>query len=156
MICIPIALGSGVILVIHIRRRPTGYIPAAILGNRAFVIASGFTLLTSLLNFTLLFATPALAGNRGDRTSVDIAFGQILVMLIGGIVTFIFSMKITPVLRPAIVRGLLVASAATATKSAHAVDNLDPIFVPQAFGLFSLLALLGGTLGPLFFYQAPR
>jgi len=167
---------SVVLLVVHVRRRPEGYVPTAAIRSGRFLIATGLTFILSVEYFTLLFVIPRLASSRADWMKDAVAGGQLATMIVGAAATLWFT-SVAKRLPLASVRIVLVvagvvsaltalysssaivllagiglalfgATSANATQASEAMGAMSDRQRPTAIGLFTLTYLLGGAIGP--------
>lgn len=165
-----------ILLIVQIRRRPDGYVPGATITSGKFLTAAGLTLALSSGYFTLLFVIPQLLITRADWTRDGAATGQLIAMVGASLATLGFTaiasrfsraqvravlvaagvIAVTaaifasaPVLLLAgIFLALFAATSANATQVAAATAAVPEKEKPTAIGLFTLLYLLGGAIGP--------
>lgn len=71
-VAVAVALGATVALAGHVRRRPDGFVPRAVITNRAFVAlsAAAATVMSGFLGMS--FLGPLLLAEGAERTAVDI------------------------------------------------------------------------------------
>ncbi|WP_166435439.1 MFS transporter [Paracoccus versutus] len=167
---------SLVLLAIHIRRRPEGYVPVATIRSARFLTAAALTLALSVAYFTLLFVIPQLLTIRAEWSKDAAATGQLIAMVLASFATLGFT-SIASRFPLAGVRTLLIAAgfvailtalyasspllllagiffalfgatSANATQVAEAVAAVPEHQRPIAIGLFTLTYLLGGAIGP--------
>ncbi|MGO4250396.1 MFS transporter [Paenarthrobacter sp. RAF54_2] len=164
------------LLIVQIRRRPEGYVPATTITSGKFLAAAGLTLTLSTGYFTLLFVIPQLLITRAGWTKDGAATGQLIAMVCASLATLGFTaiaarfslarvrtvlvaagvIAVTaaifasaPVLLLAgIFLALFAATSANATQVAVATAAVPSKEKPTAIGLFTLLYLLGGAIGP--------
>jgi MFS family permease len=167
---------SSILLIIHVRRRPDGYVPVTTIRSGKFLTATGLTLALSAGYFTLLFVIPQLLIARADWTKDAAATGQLVAMVLASLATLGFTsiaarftrtkVRIvlvaagvvavlaaiyasTPVLLlVGIFLALFAATSANATQVTVATASVPEQQRPTAIGLFTLLYLLGGAIGP--------
>ncbi|HEY9372439.1 MFS transporter [Streptomyces sp.] len=167
---------AGVLLALHVRRRPTGFVPVALLRSRAFVRAALLACAVSTSYFTLLFTVPQLLRERTGWSTATIGTGQLVALLAGSafamalsaaaarlgrrralavVLTAAVLAPVTALLTPWAPLLLLVAtlavfatSAGQANLAVHAADGTDDAARPTAIGLFNLCYQLGGAFGP--------
>jgi MFS family permease len=171
-----VAAVTAIVLAWHIRRRPGGYVPATALRSPLFTSSIAITFGLSVSYFTLLYAVPRLIGDRADWPAGAVATGQLVAMVVGSAVTLAFAAlaarmgrgTVRAVLLTAgalaalaavfahgaavllIAIGLAVfsATAANGTQSLQAASAVPDHQRPTAIGLFTLVYLIGGALGP--------
>ncbi|GHD10657.1 hypothetical protein GCM10010313_32790 [Streptomyces violarus] len=167
---------SITLLLIHIRRRPDGYVPVTTIRSVRFQTAAGLTLALSAGYFTLLFVIPQLLIARADWTKDAAATGQLVAMVLASLATLGFTsiaarfsrtnVRIVLVaagvvavlaavfasapllLLAGIFLALFAATSANATQVIVATASVPEHQKPTAIGLFTLLYLLGGAIGP--------
>ncbi|MDS2171842.1 MFS transporter [Nesterenkonia sp. CL21] len=170
------ALAALLLLIWQVRRRPDGYVPAATITSGKFLTAAGLTLALSTGYFTLLFVIPQLLVARADWTKDGAASGQLIAMVCASAATLGFTavaarftrIQVRSVLVTAgaiavlaaifahapallligIFLALFAATSANATQVAAATSAVPDKERPTAIGLFTLLYLLGGAIGP--------
>ncbi|MFI6309727.1 MFS transporter [Nocardia fusca] len=169
-------VGSSLLLVVQIRRRPDGYVPVTVIRSGKFLTSTGLTLALSAGYFTLLFVIPQLLIARAGWTKDSAATGQLVAMVLGSLVTLGFTFvaarfsraqtRMTLVaaggiaviaatfagtavlLLAGIFLALFAATSANATQVAAATTAVPEREKPAAIGLFTLCYLLGGAIGP--------
>ncbi|MDX3186599.1 MFS transporter [[Kitasatospora] papulosa] len=167
---------SILLLVLHTRRRSDGYVPVATIRSGRFPSATGLTLALSAGYFTLLFVIPQLLIARAHWTKDAAATGQLVAMVLASLATLAFTsiaarlsrttvrvvlvaaggtavlaalFASAPVLLLAgIFLALFAATSANATQVIVATASVPEQHKPTAIGLFTLLYLLGGAIGP--------
>ncbi|MER8047428.1 MFS transporter [Streptomyces sp. NPDC094032] len=170
------SLLTGALLALHVRARPTGFVPAALLRTRAFVLSAALACAFATSYFTLLFTVPQLLRDRTGWTTATIGTGQLVALLVGSalsmalaaasarlgrprVLTLLLTVGVlaplTALLTPWAPLLLLVAtlavfttSAGQATLAVYATQGLPADQRPTAIGLFNLCYQLGGAFGP--------
>ncbi|MFD9405418.1 MFS transporter [Streptomyces sp. NPDC059989] len=174
------ALGSAVVaavaLALHVRRRPDGFVPLALLRKPVFLGSALLALVLSGSYFTLLFAVPRLLSDRAGWDRGAAGAGQLVALLTGSALSWLLAAASTRMSRTAVrtvltgIGALAVATAAfagwgplllTATLGAvfaatgsnavlsmHAASAAPEAQRPTAIGLFALCYQLGGAFGP--------
>ncbi|GAB2582325.1 hypothetical protein GCM10027168_13890 [Streptomyces capparidis] len=170
------ALASGALLAAHIRRRPDGFVPSALLRTSAFRVCALLALALSTSYFTILFAVPRLIGDRAQWSQQAIGAGQLATLLIGSALSWPLAAAssrlgrgrtravllstgalavLTAVFAPwgALLLAAAGAAAFTATGanailSMQAADAAPAEQRATAIGLFALSYQLGGAFGP--------
>ncbi|QES41542.1 MFS transporter [Streptomyces venezuelae] len=170
------ALVSAVLLALHVRARPTGFVPAALLRSRVFVLSAALACTLATSYFALLFTVPQLLRDRTGWSSSTIGTYQLVALLVGSalsmalaaaaarmtrprvltvLLTFGAAAPLTAVFTPWAPLLLLVAtlavfttSAGQATLAVYATAATPTAQRPTAIGLFSLCYQLGGAFGP--------
>ncbi|MFJ6069785.1 MFS transporter [Streptomyces sp. NPDC093065] len=170
------ALFASTALTLHVRRRPEGFLPVAVLRTPVFRTATLLTLALSTSYFTLLFAVPRLIGQRAGWADGPVATGLLFALLCGSVLSLFFAalsrrlgrtrtravLLTVGVLAPVtaafagsgalllMVAGAAVfcATGANGTQSMDAASAVPQSHRPTAIGLFTLCYQLGGALGP--------
>lgn len=159
---------AAALLVPHIRRRPEGFVPSALLRSRAFLGAAALTFALSTSYFALLYAVPRLLAARTDWAAGAIGTGQMLALMAGSGVSFVLAARfvsplvlaalgaIAPLLLfapPALAFaaatiGVAASSGGQAVLGVRAMRAAPELQRPVAIGLFNLAFQLGGAFGP--------
>ncbi|MER6775989.1 MULTISPECIES: MFS transporter [unclassified Streptomyces] len=170
------ALVAAVLLALHIRRRPEGFVPATLLRTPVFLTSGLLALVLSGSYFTLLFAVPRLLGDRAGWDTGSAAAGQLVALLVGSALSWLLAATSARMGRPAVlavligvgalaasaaafsdwgplllaatVGGVFAATGANACLSMHAAAGAPEHQRPTAIGLFALCYQLGGAFGP--------
>lgn len=171
------ALVAAALLALHVRRRPEGFVPAALLRRPVFVVSALLALALSASYFTLLFSVPRLLADRAGWDTASAGTSQLVALLAGSALSWLLAAASArmsraavrtvlvslgvlaalagifatsgPLLLAATAAGVFTASAANAVLSTHAVAAAsDPAQRPAAIGLFTLCYQLGGAFGP--------
>ncbi|MET8688055.1 MFS transporter [Streptomyces sp. NPDC004732] len=170
------AVVSAVLLALHIRSRPTGFVPAALLRSRAFVLSAALACTLATSYFALLFTVPQLLRDRTDWSSATIGTGQLVALLAGSALSMALAAAAARMTRPRVLTILLAfgaaapltaaltpwapllllvaalavftTSAGQATLAVYATAATPAAQRPTAIGLFSLCYQLGGAFGP--------
>ncbi len=170
------AVGSAVLLVVHVRRRPGGLVPAAVVRSAGFVGAAVTALAVSTSYFTLLFALPRLIADRADWSRGAIGIGQLTALLAGAALSWglaaasvrmsrraVYGVLLTlgalapltavfassaPLLLAAAAVAVFAATGSNAVLSVYAGQQAPAAQRPSAIGLFVLSYQLGGAFGP--------
>ncbi|MCX5206434.1 MFS transporter [Streptomyces sp. NBC_00237] len=163
-------------LVLHVRRRPDGFAPAAVLRSRAFIGSALPAFVFSTSYFILLFALPELVRRRTDWSAAAIGTGQLVALLTGSVLSWLLAAAaprighrkvltvlvglgaaapLTAAFAPWGVALLLAAAAAVfvatgsnAVLSVRTAQHASEAQRPSAISLFVLCYQLGGALGP--------
>ncbi|MET9295108.1 MFS transporter [Streptomyces sp. NPDC003077] len=170
------ALVAAVLLAVHVRRRPEGFVPSRLLRTPTFLASALLALALSTSYFTLLFAVPRLLADRTGWSTTTIGTGQLVALVTGSALSWVLAAASARMGRTA-VRALLVtvgvlaaltatfatwgplllaamgaavftATGANATLSVHAATSSPDRQRPTAIGLFTLCYQLGGAFGP--------
>ncbi|WP_244202009.1 MFS transporter [Streptomyces diastatochromogenes] len=171
-----VAAVAAVLLALHIRRRPDGYVPAVALRSRLLRGSVLVAFVLSVSYFTLLFAIPQLIADRAGWSTGSVAAGQMIAMIAGSVFTLVFA-AVSARLGQTNVRAVLLtvgavaaaaavfahsaivllvaiglavfsATGANATQSMAAASAVPDRQRPTSIGLFQLGYLMGGALGP--------
>ncbi len=175
-----VALGSAVVaaalLALHVRRRPDGFVPAALVRSPLFVGSALLALALSTSYFTLLFAVPRLLGDRAGWDVTAAGTGQLVALLTGSALSWLLAAGSArmgrtavrtvlvatgtlaavlavfaswgPLLLMATLGGVFGATGANAVLSMQAASSVPDPQRPTAIGLFTLCYQLGGAFGP--------
>ncbi|MFE9258257.1 MFS transporter [Streptomyces sp. NPDC006879] len=170
------ALISALLLALHVRARPEGFVPAELLRTPAFGAAALLASALSTCYFALLFAVPHLLASRTDWSDRVIGAGQLVALLTGAILSWLLAaassrlgrarvlavlvlLGLTAPLMAALApwgAALLLAAgvavftttAGNATLSMQAAEAAPTAIRPTAIGLFTLCYQMGGAFGP--------
>ncbi|MEU9111318.1 MFS transporter [Streptomyces sp. NPDC048483] len=171
-----VAAAVALPLALHVRRRPDGFAPAAVLRSRAFVSSALLACAFSTSYFILLFALPELVRRRTDWSTEAIGTGQLAALLTGSALSWLLAAAAArlghrkvltvlivlgtaaplaavfaswgPALLIAAAAAVFVATGSNAVLSVHAAQHAQAAQRPAAIGLFVLCYQLGGALGP--------
>lgn len=175
-----VALGSAavaaVLLTLHVRRRPDGFVPAALVRSPLFLGSALPALALSTSYFTLLFAVPRLLGDRAGWDVTAAGTGQLVALLTGSALSWLLAAGSArmgrtavrtvlvatgtlaavlavvaswgPLLLMATLGAVFGATGANAVLSVQAVSSAPEPQRPTAIGLFTLCYQLGGAFGP--------
>ncbi|MVO83361.1 MFS transporter [Streptomyces sp. p1417] len=170
------ALLTIVVLALHIRRRPEGFVPVQLLRSPLFLFSAALGGTLSTTYFTLLFTVPSLLRDRADWSKGAIGTGQLVTLLTASALSWLLAASAVRLGRT-VVRAVLIsvgaaaittavfatsgvllllaagaaafaATGANATLSMHAASAPTPTHRPTAIGLFALSYQLGGAFGP--------
>ncbi|MEV6204444.1 MFS transporter [Streptomyces sp. NPDC051771] len=170
------ALAVGVLLALHIRARPSGFVPLSLLRTRTFLLSTLLACAFATSYFTLLFAVPQLLRDRTDWSASAIGVGQLGALLAGSVLSMALAVVahrlgrtrvlavlltagalapllalLTPwpaLLLPVATLAVFTTSAGQATLAVLAVQSAPTPQRPTALGLFNLGYQLGGAFGP--------
>ncbi|GAA2953474.1 MFS transporter [Streptomyces enissocaesilis] len=170
------ALAAAALLAAHVRTRPDGFVPAALLRAPAFLSAALLACALSTSYFTLLFAVPQLLTARTHWSTAAIGAGQLIALLAGSLLSLVLAAlsarlgrrrvltvlialgalaPVTAAVTPWAPLLLLVAAVAVLTTTAgnatlavYATRAAPASQRPTVIGLFSLCYQLGGAFGP--------
>ncbi|MFB7263709.1 MFS transporter [Streptomyces nojiriensis] len=174
------ALGSAALaatlLALHVRRRPDGFVPAALIRRPLFLGSALLALTLSGTYFTLLFSVPRLLGDRAGWDAATAGTGQLVALLTGSALSWLLAAASArmsraavravlvgvgasaaviavfaswgPLLLVATLGGTFAATGSNAVLSMHAASSAPDVQRPTAIGLFALCYQLGGAFGP--------
>ncbi|GHC48676.1 MFS transporter [Streptomyces flavofungini] len=170
------ALLTAVLLTLHVRNRPEGFVPAGLLRSPVFLTSAALGATLSTTYFTLLFTVPTLLQDRAGWSKGAIGTGQLVTLLIASALSWLLAASSARLGRTAVRTVLLTvgatavatavfagsglllllaagaaaftATGANATLSVHAATSTTPAQRPTAIGLFALSYQLGGAFGP--------
>ncbi|MFD7260747.1 MFS transporter [Streptomyces sp. NPDC059874] len=173
-------LGSAAVaaaaLALHVRRRPDGFVPLALLRKPVFLGSALLALVLSGSYFTLLFAVPRLLSDRAGWDRGAAGAGQLIALLTGSALSWVLAAASArmgrtavrtvllgigtlaaltaafagwgPLLLTATLGAVFAATGANAVLSMHAASAAPEAQRPTAIGLFTLCYQLGGAFGP--------
>ncbi|MFF4426654.1 MFS transporter [Streptomyces sp. NPDC001549] len=174
------ALGSSALaatlLALHVRRRPDGFVPAALIRKPLFLGSALLALALSGSYFTLLFSVPRLLTDRAGWDAATAGTGQLVALLTGSALSWLLATASArmsraavravlvgvgasaaaiavfaswgPLLLVATLGGTFAATGSSAVLSMHAASCAPDSQRPTAIGLFALCYQLGGAFGP--------
>ncbi|MEU3501648.1 MFS transporter [Streptomyces hundungensis] len=170
------ALVAALLLARHVRSHPTGFVPAALLRTRAFVLSAALACTLATSYFALLFTVPQLLRDRTDWSAATIGTGQLAALLTGSALSMALAAASARLSRPRVLTVLLTigslapltalltpwaplllvtatlavlaTGAGQATLSMYATAAAPAAQRPTAIGLFNLCYQLGGAFGP--------
>ncbi|MGW8397011.1 MFS transporter, partial [Streptomyces lydicus] len=170
------SLLTTVLLALHIRSNPTGFVPATLLRTRAFALSALLACTFATSYFTLLFTIPQLLRDRTDWSTSTIGTGQLFALLAGSVLSMVLAAASARLGRPRVLTILLTVgalapltalltpwapllllvatlavfatSAGQATLAVYATQAAPTTQRPTAIGLFNLCYQLGGAFGP--------
>ncbi|MBT2506166.1 MFS transporter [Streptomyces sp. ISL-98] len=171
-----VALPAGVLLTLHIRTRPDGFVPATLMRTPTFLLSALLACALATSYFALLFAVPQLLAARTDWSTTTIGTGQLVALLLGSLLSWLLAAAsarmgrrrvlallitlgalapLTAALSPWAPLLLLVAAmavftttAGNATLAVYATQAAPDAQRPTVIGLFNLCYQLGGAFGP--------
>ncbi|WP_274561750.1 MFS transporter [Streptomyces spiramyceticus] len=170
------ALVAGVLLTLHIRTRPDGFVPATLMRTPTFLLSALLACALATSYFALLFTVPQLLAARTDWSTTTIGTGQLVALLLGSLLSWLLAAAsarmgrrrvlallitlgalapLTAALSPWAPLLLLVAAmavftttAGNATLAVYATQAAPDAQRPTVIGLFNLCYQLGGAFGP--------
>ncbi|MGK5628755.1 MFS transporter [Streptomyces sp. URMC 123] len=170
------ALAAGALLVAHLRTRPDGFVPVAVLRAPAFLPACALAFALATSYFALLYGVPRLLDHRVHWTTGQIGPAQLVALAIGAALALTFAslagrmsrlaLSLVLVVLGALALGttvvahspwpllaalaiaLLTASGGQATLAVVANREVPESQRPSGIGLFNLCYQLGGAFGP--------
>ncbi|MGW6984535.1 MFS transporter [Streptomyces sp. NPDC054932] len=175
-----LAVGSAALaatlLTLHVRRRPDGFVPAALIRKPLFLGSALLALALSGSYFTLLFSVPRLLADRAGWDVATAGTGQLVALLTGSALSWLLAAASArmsrvavrtvligvgvlaaatavfatwgPLLLVATLGGVFAATGSNAVLSVDAVSSAPDHQRPTAIGLFALCYQLGGAFGP--------
>ncbi|WP_436770788.1 MFS transporter [Yinghuangia sp. YIM S09857] len=171
-----VAAVAAVLLALHVRTRPLGFVPVALLRSPVFLSSAGLAGMLSTAYFALLFAVPRLMDDATTWGKGTIGVAQMAALLVGGAASWVLAAvsdrlgrgRVTVVLvalgvvgpvaatfapwAPVLVvipaLAVLAASGGLSTLGVRASDAAPAPLRPAAIGLLNLAYQLGGAFGP--------
>ncbi|WP_030390746.1 MFS transporter [Streptomyces sp. NRRL S-241] len=175
-VALAVAALAAALLTLHVRWRPDGFVPAALIRKPLFLGSALLALVLSGSYFTLLFSVPRLLADRAGWDVATAGTGQLVALLTGSALSWLLAtasarMSRTavravllgagalaaataafadrgPLLLAATMGGVFAATGANAVLSMHAASSAPDPQRPTAIGLFALCYQLGGAFGP--------
>ncbi len=175
-VALGVAALAAALLTLHVRRRPDGFVPAALIRKPLFLGSALLALVLSGSYFTLLFSVPRLLADRAGWDVTTAGTGQLVALLTGSALSWLLAtasarMSRTavrsvllgagalaaatavfadrgPLLLAATMGGVFAATGSNAVLSIHAASSAPDPQRPTAIGLFALCYQLGGAFGP--------
>ncbi|MEW2386421.1 MFS transporter [Micromonospora sp. NPDC047707] len=175
-------VAAGVVAVIaallslHLRRRPDGFVPAAMIRAPQFVGAAGLAFAIAVTNFGNVYAVPSLLSGRLGWSSSQIGTAMLWPLLLGGTLSWFVVVAATrlrpasttaafialvtvsvgvsiwsssgPLLLVGLFLGSIAASSSQGWLALRAESAVGEGERPAAIGLFNLCYLLGAAFGP--------
>ncbi|CAM5519526.1 Major facilitator superfamily protein OS=Streptomyces glaucescens OX=1907 GN=SGLAU_17365 PE=4 SV=1 [Streptomyces glaucescens] len=166
----------AVLLALRIRRRPDGFVPAALLRSGTFTLLSGLGFLLATGHFTLFYLMPGLLSDAAGWGDGRVGTGILIAQLAGSAGSLVLASAAGRLARRTVLGALvalglaapalalagagpvvllaasgvavLAASAAQATLSILSTETLPDRRRPAGIGLFNVCYQLGGALGP--------
>ncbi|MEU5214465.1 MFS transporter [Streptomyces sp. NPDC020742] len=176
---LPALVGAAVmaaVLVVHVRTRPDGFVPAAVWRTPVFLSASVVVCALSTSYFSLLYLVPRFLKDSAGWDAGLVGAGTLVALLTGSAASWLLAAFSTRMSRAAVLTVLLalgalapvtatvtpfaalmlvasgvsvfVSSSGQATLSVYAADSVPYGQRPTAVGLFTLSYQLGGAFGP--------
>ncbi|CAM5235443.1 MFS transporter [Streptomyces avidinii] len=171
-----VAILAAMLLTLHVRRRPGGFVPAALIRKPLFLGSALLALVLSGSYFTLLFSVPRLLADRAGWDVATAGTGQLVALLAGSALSWLLAAASArmsraavrsvlvgvgalaaatavfassgPLLLVATLGGVFAATGSNAVLSMHAASSAPDPQRPTAIGLFALCYQLGGAFGP--------
>ncbi|MFJ7590864.1 MFS transporter [Streptomyces sp. NPDC097617] len=175
-VALGVAILTAALLTLHIRRRPDGFVPAALIRKPLFLGSALLALGLSGSYFTLLFSVPRLLADRAGWDVATAGTGQLVALLTGSALSWLLAAASArmsraavrsvlvgvgalaaatavfaswgPLLLVATMGGVFAATGSNAVLSMHAASSAPDPQRPTAIGLFALCYQLGGAFGP--------
>ncbi|MET7338911.1 MFS transporter [Nonomuraea sp. NPDC005650] len=130
---------AGLLLTLHVRRNPAGFIPQPVVRSRAFVTAAAAACTLSTSYFALLYTVPRLLEHHWTTERIGLTT---LVMLAAGSIASLLFTRWAARLGPAVTRAVLLTAGATAV----ALPPLAPwpvlVAASNAFAVFAATAAM--------------
>ncbi|MGW6570477.1 MFS transporter [Streptomyces sp. NPDC054975] len=82
---------TATLLALHVRSNPTGFVPAALLRTKAFVLSAALACTFATSYFTLLFTVPQLLRDRTDWSTATIGTAQLVALLVGSALSMVLA-----------------------------------------------------------------
>ncbi|MDQ8707295.1 MFS transporter [Streptomyces sp. LHD-70] len=167
---------AALLLALHIKARPDGFVPVVLLRSPLFIGVSVLALLLATSFFRLLFVIPGQLSTEAGWSEDAIGVGTTVSQVAGSVVAFVIAavairMGRVPVVVVLAATGILAAVLTAVSASAivvltalaialfaaaggqgalmaFATQTVDSSKRPVAIGLFNLCYQLGGALGP--------
>ncbi|WP_436790931.1 MFS transporter [Yinghuangia sp. YIM S10712] len=171
-----VAAVTAVALGVHMRARPDGFVPLAVVRAPRFVAAAALAFALAVSNFGILYAAPHLLEDGWGWTANRIGLVMLWPYLAGGALSWLMvacsqrgrpavvtgallatgaaaPMVVSthpplPVLLAAMAAGSLAAASGQAILTVRAASAAPGDQLPTAVGLFNLCYLLGSAFGP--------
>ncbi|WP_405530453.1 MFS transporter [Streptomyces avidinii] len=175
-VALGVAVLAATLLTLHVRRRPDGFVPAALIRKPLFLGSVLLALVLSGSYFTLLFSVPRLLADRAGWDAATAGTGQLVALLTGSALSWLLAAASArmsraavrsvlvgvgalaaatavfassgPLLLAATLGGVFAATGSNAVLSMHAASSAPDPQRPTAIGLFALCYQLGGAFGP--------
>lgn len=162
----------------HVRRRPDGFVPTALLTTPRFRTAAGLAFALAVVNFGILYAAPGLLAAPTGWTTAQLGVALLVPYLCGGALSWflvaasgrlgfraliavlacaaatamafvVFGTAWLPLLFAGMVTGSLAAATGQGALTLHAAAVVPDPDRPTAIGMFNLCFLLGVAFGPV-------
>lgn len=177
----PVAAGvcsilAAVLLGLHLRARPEGFVPAVLVRTPQFLVSAGLAFSLAVVNFGLIYAIPVQLSQHTGWTTSQIGVAMLWPLLFGGTVSWIVVaatartsfravttvlavagmvasvtavLSVSPfVLLIAQAVGSVAAASGQGVLAVRAAAAVPDDHRPAAIGLFNLCYLLGAAFGP--------
>ncbi|MGI5380081.1 MFS transporter [Streptomyces sp. CA-251387] len=170
------SVAAAALLAAHMRARPRGFVPAALIRTPSFLVSAGLAFCLAVVNFGMMYAIPERLEDHTSWSSSEIGVAMVWPLLLGGTLSwFVVAVSARTGRRPVIttlvtlaVLGPVLAALSTAAPLLLAAQALTSIAAasgqgafavhataavaddqrPPAIGLFNLSYLLGAAFGP--------
>ncbi|MEV4442946.1 MFS transporter, partial [Streptomyces sp. NPDC049577] len=97
----------AVLLALHVRARPDGFAPAALVRSPVFLAAAGLAFALSTSYFALLYSVPRVLADRVDWSTRAIGVGQMAALLAGSALSWFLAAVAARLRRPVVLTVLL-------------------------------------------------
>ena len=170
------AIVTGVLLGLHVRTRPNGFVPAVLVRTPRFLISAGLAFSLAVVNFGMFYGVPVQLSQHAGWTASEIGFAMLWPLLFGGLASWVVVTVTGRLGFGTVITGFAVAGVAAALIAISTVAPLALLVAPgissvaaaagqgvfavrataavpdghrpAAIGLFTLCYLLGAAFGP--------
>ncbi|MGW6497962.1 MFS transporter [Nonomuraea angiospora] len=139
LVAVAAAAVVGLLLTLHVRRTPAGFIPQPVVRTRAFVTAAAAACTLSTSYFALLYTVPRLLEHHW--TTARIGLVTLIMLATGSIASLLFTRRAAQ-LGPAVTRSVLPAAGATAVALASVAPWPVLVAASTAFAVFATTAAM--------------
>ncbi|MDX3099927.1 MFS transporter [Nonomuraea angiospora] len=139
LVAVAAAAVAGLLLTLHVRRTPAGFIPQPVVRTRAFVTAAAAACTLSTSYFALLYTVPRLLEHHW--TTERIGLVTLIMLATGSIASLLFTRRAAQ-LGPAVTRSVLPAAGATAVALASVAPWPVLVAASTAFAVFATTAAM--------------
>ncbi|CAM4049831.1 MFS transporter [Kibdelosporangium persicum] len=171
-----VVVGAVLLLGMHLRRRPSGFLPAILVRTGQFRTSAALSFALAVVNFGILYAAPRLLADRSVWTTGEVGTVMVVPYLVGGLGSWVLATaaaKVAPRLVPgclagagllavclvvlgtpiplliiAMALGSLAAATGQAVLTVRATDAVPSRYRAATVGLINLCYLLGVAFGP--------